>query len=210
MDSIEKKLGQLSPELRNQVEDFVDFLILKYEKQPKKEESATKSETKKELKVIKTEKEEINAPVEPETPPTPPPIKRSMAFTRVEMMGNSQYTSSISQKTNTSNPSHAESTPYPQKSPPIQQNPASSEQKAIENKNPTSLNTGQPGTPTKEANQPKSEMLGEREIEVERQLFPCPYCSNVVQDNWDECPFCNKPLKKQAGPPPVAKKKWFK
>lgn len=209
MDSLEKKLGQLTPQLRKEVEDFVDLLILKYERQAKKEESVVKRETKKETKSEKIEPVETTTPVESE-PSAPPPIKRSMAFTRVEMMGNKQYTSSITQKLSATNQSQIEKVPELQKPANFTTKSLTTDQKSGEQKAPNTLNLESKVTSTTESDKPKSEMLGEREIEVERQLFPCPFCKNVVQDNWDECPFCNKSLIKTAEPTSAPKKKWFK
>lgn len=209
MDNLEKKLRQLPDELRKEVEDFVDLLILKYERQGKKLEDLTKDDPKKPQIIEKTQQE---TPVTSEAaePPTPPPVKRSMAFTRVELMGNSQFTSYTSQKTGSPNVNAEEKLSDPSKPSNNASKISNTNQNPVEKGNTNALNTEKNDFSSSEANKPKSEMLGEREIEVERQLFPCPYCSNVVQDNWDECPFCNKPLKKQAGPAPVAKKKWFK
>jgi len=199
MDSLDKKLSHLPPQLRDEVEDFVDFLIMKHEKSTTKSDHAVKPELKKDQKVIRPEGE-IPTPVASADPPTPPPIKRSMAFTRVELMGTPQYTEAITSKISPTN------SPPNQKGTEIQK-PVSSEPK----KNVSELNAQEPKnlSNTTEEPKPKVEILGEREIETERQLFNCPFCKSVVQDNWDDCPFCNKPLKKTAEVPTPAKKKWF-
>jgi hypothetical protein len=59
---------------------------------------------------------------------------------------------------------------------------------------------------TSSSSKPTTAMLGDKEIETERQLYPCPYCAKVVQDNWETCPYCEQSLKEPINPPKKSKK----
>jgi hypothetical protein len=128
MDSLEKKLARLSPELYEEVSDFVDFLLLKMEKKGK---SGSESDE-----------------------------RASEKGSRFRFL------------------KHESSTP------------AASNQSTNQSSSPTATQV-----PSKKSSGPA--ILGEREIDDSKELFPCPFCKCIVQSNWTECPFCNKPLVKK-------------
>jgi hypothetical protein len=125
------------------------------------------------------------APEEPPVVPVPPPVKEHKVLGLF----------------NSSGPSNTVST--------ILANLPSSSKPATEIPKPITAgwDTPKPSSKPSAISPPKTEMLGEREIETERKLYPCPYCQKVVQDNWEICPYCDKSLKEPVNPPLKKSKK---
>lgn len=183
---LEKKLKSLPKELLPEVEQYIDFLLYKVEKS--KVEAELKREKKAAIKAETTSEQPI-------TESAPPPVKEHKVLGLFNTTGPSNTVSSIL--------SNISSTPK-STNPPT--NPQSSNGNVLSNSDKTGWDAPISPKNSSASTPPKTEMLGEREIETERKLYPCPHCEKIVQDNWEICPYCEKSLRESTTPAKKPKK----